>query len=220
MNFILKYLIMALCLVFFFIQLQACQRKGNFAFQDQLKATVDSIICENVTTDSTDAYMKVVPDYYDIDNATIQCQGFERPNVYKEFAIKIINVKTKNAIIQLNNKDNSKLQMPPAFCDSLAKYIYKFYVKKDPIILSKKFDTDRLTEKGDTLTVCNETLLPLKVQVSFRNKVFNDERFIMYRDDNGDIIEYSPMFLEFKDWISYLCSQYYYNYNNPSNAYW
>ena len=110
--------------------------------------------------------------------------------------------------------------MPPAFCDTLARYLFQFYVKKDSIILSKKFDSTRITEKGDTLVVNNEFIVPLEVNFSFRNKVYKDERFITSRDDNGDIIEYSPMFLEFMDWIRYLCGQYYFNYNNPENAYW
>ena len=220
MKHILKYPITVLCLFLFSIQLQACQRKENLASQDQLQATANSIICESLIADTTDTNKKVIPDYYDIDHATIQCFGFERPATYKEYVIKIINVRTKKATIQIKNKKISELQLPSAFCDTLAKYLFQFYVKKDPIILSKKFDTSRLTEKGDTLMVNSESLLPLNVQITFRNKKFKDERFITSRDKNGDIIEYSPAFLEFEDWIRYICGQYYYNYTNPQNAYW
>lgn len=221
MKHILNYLILAFCLFFFSLQFQSCQKKTKSTIQNQLKATTESInIYEKEAADSIDAKKKTNPDYYDIEKATIQCQGFERPNTYKEYTIKIINAKTKNAIIQIKNNENSISQLPPAFCDTLARYLFQFYVKKDSIILSKKFDSTRITEKGDTLVVNNEFIVPLEVNFSFRNKVYKDERFITSRDDNGDIIEYSPMFLEFMDWIRYLCGQYYFNYNNPENAYW
>jgi len=196
-----------ICLLSFTIQLQACQIKDN-----SMKGSVDSI-SKNINTyviiDSLPNYNIEIPDYYDIEKAELFCEGFDHSMAYRTFIIKLVDVKSNNAIIHFKNEEYNKMQLPYAFCDTLANYLFRFYVKKEPIILSKR----------KTNIEAEETIRKLMVKFSYKNQVFKEEMDVwIYR--GGYMIVYSPYFMDFCDWIRYLCDQYYYNYNNPNNAYW
>ena len=177
-----------------------------------MKESVESIdihVDKNVIADSIPGSNINMPEYYDIEKATMYCYHFDHSRAYRPFVIKLIDVKSKYATIQFEDEDESKQQLPLAFCDTLAHYLFRFYVKEDPIILSKK----------KTNIEVEETVRKLKVNFSYRNQVFKKETDVwIYR--GGYMVVYSQSFKEFCDWIRYLCDQYYYNYNNPYDTYW
>ena len=195
------YILFIICMSFLAIRLQACQDKSNSMNKsDCIMQANEELAAVNMPDD---------PGYYEIVNATIFCNGFNHSRTYKAFVISIVDAKTQNASIQFEDEANTKQQLPHAFCDTLAHYLYRFYVEKEPIILSKK----------ETNIMAEQIIPELKVKFFYKNLMYKDERWICKYDD-GYIIEYSPSFEVFCDWIRYLCDQYYYNHNTPHNAYW
>lgn len=202
---IFYYRFVIICLLFISIQLQACQKKDILKKESEAGIYVK----KNVKVDSVPNNNNKNPEYYDIENATIYCNGFDHSMAYKAFVIKIVDMKTQNATIQFEGEEDSELKIPHSFCDTLAYYLFRFYVKKDPIIVSKK----------ETNVMCEQIISELRVKFLYRRQVFKDHRYLC-KYDGGYIIEYSSSFMEFRDWIRYLCDQYYYNHNHPQNAYW
>ena len=194
----LRYIAMVLCLLSFSVQLYAYH--GRIATNIQL--LIDSLT-NNTTIDEDD-----IPEYYNIEDATLYCSDFYFS--LKPYIIKLENIKTKKASIQFKDNEQSKMYLPHAFCDTLANYLYRFYVMKEPIILSKK---------KTNIISAREFLPQLKLSFTYKNQEYEDDIIIVERYEDN-IIKFSPQYLEFKKWIWYLCKQFDYNHNNPQNAFW
>ena len=198
MKKIFRYIAMVLCLLSFFVQLYAYH--GRIATNIQL--LIDSLTY-NTKIDADD-----IPEYYNIENATLYCRDFYFS--LKPYIIKLENIKKKKASIQLKDNEQSKMYLPHAFCDTLANYLYRFYVMKEPIILSKK---------KTNIISAREFLPELKLYFIYKNQEYEDDIIIVERYEDN-IIKFSPQYLDFKEWIWYLCKQFDFNHNNPQNAYW
>jgi len=196
-------------LLILFIQIQACQKKGinNSLGKQELPA---DILQMDKNIENKDTISKNIHGHLNIKNVTILCPPSSWPT--KRIVIKIKDAQTRVATIQYENEINTQLQLPPAFCDTLTKSLYRFYVKGDPIILSQSKSVIEVSYPDGM----NPTL---KVVFLYNDHVYKNET-IVFDKFGYDRTRFSIGFVKFRNWLERLAHQFEYNPKDLEKIQW